>query len=110
MIVKESISISNDLKVVLSHLGDNKQIVLFALAIVDETTYAAIRSYYPHREDAAAFLKLISVCWTISIFFIYGFFSRKIGNGRGMTNSKVRYNTHNYLGNGITFLVFVQDN
>jgi hypothetical protein len=65
------------------HPGDNKQSVPLALAIFDETTYSAIRSYYPHREDAAAFLNLISIWWSIS-------------------NSKVRFNTHNYLGNGIT--------
>ena len=66
-----------------THPGDNKQSVPLALAIFDETTYAAIRSYFPNRKDAAAFLHLISVWWSIS-------------------NSKVRYNTNNYLGNGIT--------
>ena len=48
------------------HPGDNKQSVPLALAIFDETTYSAIRSYYPHREDAAAFLNLISIWWSIS--------------------------------------------
>ena len=68
-----------------THPGDNKQSIPLALAIFDETIYAAIRSYFPNREDAAVFLHLISVWWSIS-------------------NSKVKniYNTNNYLGNGIT--------
>ena len=66
-----------------THPGDNKQSVPLAVAIFDETIYAAIRSYFPNREDAAAFLHLISAWWSTS-------------------NSKVRYNTNNYLGNGIT--------
>ena len=66
-----------------THPRDNKQSVPLALAIFGETTYTAIRSYFLNREDAAAFLHLISVWWSIS-------------------NSKVRYNTNNYLRNGIT--------
>ena len=48
------------------HPGDNKQSVPLALAIYHESTAAALRSYYPHREDAAAFLNLINIWWTIS--------------------------------------------
>jgi hypothetical protein len=64
------------------HPGDNKQSVSLALAIFHESTSAAIRSYYPECEDAAAFLNLINVWWTIS-------------------NLKSEYNSNNYLGNAI---------
>ena len=40
------------------HPGNNKQSVSLALAIFDETTSAAIRSYFPERNDAASFLNL----------------------------------------------------
>ena len=60
------------------HRGDNKQSVPLVLVFFDETTYTAIRSYYPHREDAAALLNLISIRWIIS-------------------NSNFRYNSRNYI-------------
>ena len=41
---------------------------------------AAIKSYFPKREDAAGFLNLINKWWTIS-------------------NAKTRYNNRNRLGN-----------
>ena len=48
------------------HPGNNKQDVGRALAIFHETTSAAIKSYFPEREDAANFLnvfhKLFLVC------------------------------------------------
>ena len=40
-----------------AHPGNNKQYVLLAFAVFDETTSAAIRSYFPDREDAANFFK-----------------------------------------------------
>ena len=40
------------------HPGNNKQDVGRALAIFDETTSAAIKSYFPVRDDAANFLNL----------------------------------------------------
>ena len=40
------------------HPGNNKQDVGRALAIFDETTSAAIKTYFPAREDAAHFLNL----------------------------------------------------
>ena len=48
------------------HPGDNKQSVPLAFAIFDPTSSAAILSYYPKRQDAAEFLKLINLWWTIS--------------------------------------------
>ena len=48
------------------HPGDNKQSVPLALAIFDPTSSAAILSYYRERQDAAEFLKLINLWWTIS--------------------------------------------
>ena len=41
------------------HPGQNKQDVSRALAIFHETTSAVIKSYFPHRQDAAQFLNLI---------------------------------------------------
>ena len=46
--------------------GDNKQSVPLALAIFDPTTFAALESYFSDRMDAAAFLKLINLWWTMS--------------------------------------------
>ena len=65
------------------HLGNNKQSVPLALAIVHETTIAAARSYFPSRSDLSGFLNLINFWWTIS-------------------NSKQRYTPH-VLGNAIIF-------
>ena len=48
------------------HSGDNKQSVPLALSIFDPTSSAAILIYYPERQDAAAFLKLINLWWTLS--------------------------------------------
>ena len=62
------------------HPGKFKQNVQVALDIFHETTTAAIKCYYPDRQDAADFLHLINVWWTIS-------------------NSKDQYNFSNRLGN-----------
>ena len=43
------------------HSGYNKHCVPLALSIFDPTSSAAILSYYPKRQDAAAFLKLINL-------------------------------------------------
>lgn len=53
------------------------------MSVFDDTTIAAIQSYYPDRKDAAGFLKVFKYWWTIS-------------------NSKERYNSHNKLGHAIT--------
>ena len=60
------------------HPGNCKQNVPNALAIFDETTIAAVKSYFP--EKAGKFLTLLSKWWVLS-------------------NSKARYSTANYLGN-----------
>ena len=57
-----------------------KQNVPNTLAIFDETTIAAVKSYFPEKASAAAFLTLFSKWWVLS-------------------NSKARYSTANYLGN-----------
>ena len=62
------------------HLGNCKQNVPNVLAIFDETTIAAVKSYFSERESSAAFLTLFSKRWVLS-------------------NSKARYSTANYLGN-----------
>ena len=62
------------------HPGDNRQSVPLALEVLDSTTSAAIKSYYPQRKDAAGFLKLINIWWTIS-------------------NSKQQFNFNNLIGN-----------
>ena len=48
------------------HPGNCKQSVPVALAIFHPTTSAAIKRYFPERSDAAEFLNLIYVWWTIS--------------------------------------------
>ena len=63
--------------------GSCKQNVPVALAIFHETTYAAIRSYFPDRIDAAKFLNLTDTWWII-------------------LNSKDQYNFSNNLGNEAT--------
>ena len=42
------------------HPGNCKQNVPNALAIFDETTIAAVKSYFPEKASAAAFLTLFS--------------------------------------------------
>lgn len=61
------------------HPGNCKQSVPVALAVFDPSTIAAIRNYFPDKEDSAGFLNLIYVWWTIS-------------------NSKVRFNSRDKLG------------
>ena len=62
------------------HPGNSKQDAPLALAVLDETTSAAIRSYFSNREDAAGFLSLIH-----QVFIVY--------------NSKERFNSSNKHGN-----------
>ena len=62
------------------HPGNCKQNIPNALAIFDETTIAAVKSYFPERANAAAFLTLFSKWWVLS-------------------NSKAAYSTATYLGN-----------
>ena len=63
------------------HPGNCKQNVPVALAIFSRSTATGIRHYFPDKaDDAASFLHLVDVWWTIS-------------------NSKSRFNTSNRLGN-----------
>ena len=62
------------------HPGKCKQNVPNALAIFDETTIAAVKSYFPEKTSAAAFLTLFSK-WLV------------------LSNSKAVYSTADYLGN-----------
>ena len=62
------------------HPGNCKQNVPVALAIFDPSTIAAIKHYFPDSVDSAEFLDLMNTWWTIS-------------------NSKVRFNNRNKLGN-----------
>lgn len=48
------------------HPGNCKQSVPPALAVFHQTTIAAIKKYFPERQDAAGFLQLINCWWTIS--------------------------------------------
>ena len=48
------------------HPGNKKQNVQLALNIYHETTTAAISSYFPDREDATEFIRLINTWWNIS--------------------------------------------
>ena len=47
------------------HPGHNNQNVNLALAIFHDTTIAAIKSYFPFRQDVAGFLSAINVWWKI---------------------------------------------
>ena len=71
------------------HPGNNKQCVNLALAVFDETTIVAIRSYLPERRDMAGFLTLILKWWTI-VNSRKRFTSNKLANaiilGDGKTN------------------------
>ena len=62
------------------HPGNCKQSVPVALAIFEESTSAAIQYHFPEKDDAAGFLKVFNLWFTIS-------------------NSKQRFNSHNRLGN-----------
>ena len=48
------------------HPGNNKQNVTLALSIFDETTIAAIKSYFPERDDMSLFLEIFQKWWTIA--------------------------------------------
>ena len=61
------------------HPGNNKQCVNLALAIFDETTIVAIKSYLPERKDMAGFLILILKWWTV-VNSRKRFTSNKLGN------------------------------
>ena len=61
------------------HPGKYKQNAQLALDIFNETTVAAISSYFPNCNDAVGFLKLFNTWWTIS-------------------NSKDQYCFGNYIG------------
>ena len=65
-----------------THPGNNKQDVSLALAIFDEKTSSAIKSYYPGRTDAANFLNLF-----YKLFLV--------------CNSKQQFNRSNKVGNAI---------
>ena len=62
------------------HPGNNKQNVSLALNIFDETSSAAINSYFPARKSAASFLSLFHKLFVI-------------------LNSKQKFNSNNRLGN-----------
>ena len=47
------------------HPGDNKQSVPLALNLFDRSTSVGITEYFPERNDAAEFLKLIDTWWII---------------------------------------------
>ena len=48
------------------HPGNNKQNVSLALSIFVETTIAAIKSYFPERDDMSLFLAIFQKWWTIA--------------------------------------------
>ena len=64
----------------VTHPRNKKQNVNLALAILDETTTAAILNYFPERNDAAQFLLLFHKLFVT-------------------LNSKQKFNTSNQLGN-----------
>ena len=56
---------THKLSYLVLHPGNKKQSVPLALAIFHETTTAAFESYFPEREDASKFLKMINTWWLI---------------------------------------------
>ena len=62
------------------HPGNNKQSVPLALAIIHETTTAAIESCFPEKNNSADFLILLNIWWII-------------------LNSKTQFLPNNSLGN-----------
>ena len=62
------------------HPGNNKQSLPLALAIIHETTTAAIESYFPEKNNIADFLRLLNI-WCI------------------ISNSKTQFLPNNPLGN-----------
>ena len=62
------------------HPGNCKQSVPVALAIFNRSTSTGIKRFFPEKADAAEFLNLVDVWWTIS-------------------NSKTKENSRNRLGN-----------
>ena len=62
------------------HPDNCKQMLQMLLKLFDETTTAAVKSYFPEKASAAVFLTLFGKWWVLS-------------------NSKARYSTENYLGN-----------
>ena len=62
------------------HPGNNKQSLPLALAIIHETTTAAIESYFPEKNNSADFLRILNIWWIIS-------------------NSKTQFLPNNPLGN-----------
>ena len=48
------------------HTGNNKQSVPLSLAIIYETTTAAIELCFPQKNNSADFLRLLNIWWIIS--------------------------------------------
>ena len=64
------------------HPGNKKQNVQLALNIFHETTTAGINYYFPDREDATEFIRLINIWWNIS-------------------NSKYKFDSHYRIKNAV---------
>ena len=69
------------------HPGNNKQSVPLALAIFEETTFTAIRSYLPEEHTTADFLQLIHFWWLI-VNSKERFHPNPIGNALKMNDSR----------------------
>ena len=76
------------------HPGNCKQNVPVALAIVDETTSAAIKQYFPERKEAAKFLRLFNTWWIISNSKDY-FSNHILGHATNKSDKKNRILTCN---------------
>ena len=69
------------------HPGNNKQSVPLALAIFEETTITAIRSYLPEEQTTADFLQLFHFWWLI-VNSKERFHPNPIGNALKMNDSR----------------------
>ena len=64
-ILQENLRKAPRLNLKVLHPGNNKQSVPLALAIIHETTTAAIESYFPEKNNSADFLILLNIWWII---------------------------------------------
>ena len=71
------------------HPGNNKQRVPLALAIIHETTTAAIESYFPEKNNSADFLRLLNIWCIISKTQFLP--NNPLGNAANIGNNKPEF-------------------
>jgi len=87
---KANLRKANKLTLKALHPGNNKQNVGLALAIFDESTIAAVKSYFPNRKDTIGCLTLINCWWTV-VNSKTRFHSNAIGNAVTLNDGKLEF-------------------